>query len=1456
MLKTVSQSAPTNHFENGVTGVQDPPVNSVGNPFTGAMNNLSGAGRDAQQTASSDWNTDIFQVDSSNQNADIFQATPSYENTNIFQTVTSSWNTTGFSRTFPSSPQVDIFQPHPSSVETHVTEFKPSTVPFGIFQSTEFDQNVDIFQKPKPAVPKRPDASAFNLKSNTPVSQSTPSEVSSISSQQKDSPVSDSSWLHGLQVTPSALSDACETPSFMKDNPFAPSSRASTSSPQVEIFQPVTEIKSSSRPFEVYQSPPSSQEADIFEKPKPEVPERPNVLKLRLRNDVPFTQKTPSPASSHAFQTPSSMRDIPFGPIQNNVCHEFFSDTPSSVTPDLFRAPSTHSSIFQPTPFSQVLSLVQPSHTARNPFHPTPNGKPSFGGTEKAAENMSTDREVNIVLTTPGGTERAACSNTPSDVTNGTISSSSQEHGTPISTASEFSRVKETVGVVVFPVPDSAVILQEAPTQGEEGSPSDVNIVLSGEERCVEDWPEDSPQLASNWKPSGTLRLRRESILDKLTDDSKLRDNGALYQRSEQQSGTSTLTQELQEGLLIDVCSSDNGEDQTHGEGSKWGNKLKFKSSKVLRRKSKEKLSIGQNTPENHLALELYEGPVGQRAGSVFLPTNPITPQWGVDTNDGVFSPTTPIISEDTTEDDMKATSVSTSQKRKVPKKRLSSLHRRTLRDKQYHHHNIDDDDDDDSLHQDLEEVPPEEAPSPFSDTPTWPKEEQELHESKDIFVPHDISSKDNELHAQDNFYEHKEWDYDGVHLPQENAFLHEDAPPYEGVHHEHKNNGLHLPQEQAFLDEDPPAYGEAVHHQQDYNGMHLPQGKAFLDEDPPAYKNTLHQKHNHNEYHLPPEKAFLDEDTPQKETLHQETYEEEEQRGKQKKKRKSSVKITVPHLTWRHSNNHHTHGGSPGMQSRDYDSPQGAEGYNSPDSTKSDYYFSASPKERHLFPAAEEESLKFTSMEDYLGSSPAHNSTDFFTTAEKQTMTDRTDRTMQYCKPKKPSKFGIQRRRKSKDKFFEHGSRHSGSDYQPSPQFQSDPMEDEFFREDADVFMEGRYGKADTRKTEENYGTEFLENNFPEKCTIYEEDDGLYGRDPSPGKKKKSRKISVPHMGRKNSRSKSQQYDDPPGATSSDYYMSDAAKVEWRSSQMDMRRTEEYEDRELEELPEEDEGDTDSLMEWWNTVEMWDEVPSDEESTLKEEEIKTFTQLADKVHHGLRVFNKVFMENAEVLYQHVLILHAIADDLSNFHRRAKVGSITGGTTMAVGGAAAITGLALAPLTLGASLLVSAVGLGVLTAGGVTSASAAISDKVNDAHDRKKIELVAGDYLTRLTEVARCLGFVREGMCRLSRHPLLRRNNYYASSDWEVRRALQMVSLVREPADQAAAVAERGTAALSGLFKHMERYFVDKNGKQELRKTCKKEATGQVHSVATLLQEGLTELNSIREQMLDAYGNI
>ncbi|XP_042615207.1 uncharacterized protein LOC109054324 [Cyprinus carpio] len=354
-----------------------------------------------------------------------------------------------------------------------------------------------------------------------------------------------------------------------------------------------------------------------------------------------------------------------------------------------------------------------------------------------------------------------------------------------------------------------------------------------------------------------------------------------------------------------------------------------------------------------------------------------------------------------------------------------------------------------------------------------------------------------------------------------------------------------------------------------------------------------------------------------------------------------------------------------------------------------------------------------------------------------------------------------------------------------------------------------------------------------------------------------KPQKPTEPEAHRRGSKTKDikefpEDFLEPPGAVSGDFHLSDAAEAEWLSAQMDMRRLKDQEEEQKQE-EEDDEGDTDSLMEWWNTVESWDEIPPDETIRTKEEETTSFKVVADKVHRGLRVYLKLFMERAELLYQHVLILYGIADDLSNFHHRAKIANITGGTTTAVGGAAAIAGLALIPVTFGASIIISAIGLGVATAGGITAASASISDTINNMHDRKKIEIIIMDYEAQLVEMQHCLRFVIEGLCRLRSHPLLRRNNYY-TGDWEVRRALQTISLVSDPVDRAEELIHRTLAKLASLQKGIDKYFTKDS--KEVKKGCKKEVTAEVRILAKQLHEGLAELNSIREQLLDASGNI
>ncbi|XP_053717073.1 uncharacterized protein LOC128756510 isoform X3 [Synchiropus splendidus] len=343
--------------------------------------------------------------------------------------------------------------------------------------------------------------------------------------------------------------------------------------------------------------------------------------------------------------------------------------------------------------------------------------------------------------------------------------------------------------------------------------------------------------------------------------------------------------------------------------------------------------------------------------------------------------------------------------------------------------------------------------------------------------------------------------------------------------------------------------------------------------------------------------------------------------------------------------------------------------------------------------------------------------------------------------------------------------------------------------------------------------------------------------------KQKKPSKLKVFRKNKSKSKRPKEQYDLPPGAPPG---LSEAAKAEWMAAQMDERAMAGLEDEDAD-------GDTDSLMEWWYKVEQWDEVPSDDENKmLQEDESKSFTILADKVDRGLRVFNKVFTERAELLWQYIISLHAIADDISTFHKKAKIANITGGTTTAVGGVTAIAGLALAPVTMGVSLVVTAVGLGVATAGGIASASATISDNVNNMHDRKKVESLLLEYEENLQDVAKILRFVNHGMYKLRGHPFLRSGTQHYSQDWDVRRAVQMISMADSPVMRATEITDEALSTLQGLFQGMDKYFIKDS--RELKKGCKKEIVAQIKELASVLNDAIVELNGLREELQDAFG--
>ncbi|KAM3857567.1 LOW QUALITY PROTEIN: rho guanine nucleotide exchange factor 40 [Diretmus argenteus] len=108
--------------------------------------------------------------------------------------------------------------------------------------------------------------------------------------------------------------------------------------------------------------------------------------------------------------------------------------------------------------------------------------------------------------------------------------------------------------------------------------------------------------------------------------------------------------------------------------------------------------------------------------------------------------------------------------------------------------------------------------------------------------------------------------------------------------------------------------------------------------------------------------------------------------------------------------------------------------------------------------------------------------------------------------------------------------------------------------------------------------------------------------------------------------------------------------------------------------------------------------------------------------------------------------LRVLADGLETLHQRATIGSLTGGVIGAAGGITSIVGVILAPFTLGASLVVTGVGIGVAVAGGATAGISNITKMVNQSSDRQTIRGLVKEFSEKLSSIVTCLEEINEGV--------------------------------------------------------------------------------------------------------------
>ncbi|KAJ8254391.1 hypothetical protein COCON_G00210030 [Conger conger] len=267
---------------------------------------------------------------------------------------------------------------------------------------------------------------------------------------------------------------------------------------------------------------------------------------------------------------------------------------------------------------------------------------------------------------------------------------------------------------------------------------------------------------------------------------------------------------------------------------------------------------------------------------------------------------------------------------------------------------------------------------------------------------------------------------------------------------------------------------------------------------------------------------------------------------------------------------------------------------------------------------------------------------------------------------------------------------------------------------------------------------------------------------------------------------------------------------------------------------------DYEVLMAWWHTVDHWDNMPLDCELS-EEEEMRVFALTAYRIKMGLRLFDCLLSRNGQSLQDLLTELDAAADGLDKTRKKAKMVTMTGGTTGAVGGVLTVAGLALAPMTLGASLVVSAVGVGVATAGGLTGASAAFSSKVSRNLDRKNVERIVLDFWDEVFDIERCLQFVNAAMEWLGRQDPAR----LTAADGETGAVVRLATVARSNRSSIQ-TADQSLEILWQFSQDIDDFFASGEA-QKLKKGTEKQFAERIRSLAQQLREGLDSLMRIRE---------
>uniref|UniRef100_A0A667WGG4 Uncharacterized protein n=2 Tax=Myripristis murdjan TaxID=586833 RepID=A0A667WGG4_9TELE len=241
-------------------------------------------------------------------------------------------------------------------------------------------------------------------------------------------------------------------------------------------------------------------------------------------------------------------------------------------------------------------------------------------------------------------------------------------------------------------------------------------------------------------------------------------------------------------------------------------------------------------------------------------------------------------------------------------------------------------------------------------------------------------------------------------------------------------------------------------------------------------------------------------------------------------------------------------------------------------------------------------------------------------------------------------------------------------------------------------------------------------------------------------------------------------------------------------------------------------------------------------------EETKIIQAKARRIYNAIQLYNILMTEHGGTLKDYITQLSCIADNLDKVSKGTKIAGITGGAAGVAGGVAA-AGLVLAPFTLGASLALTVVGVGVAAAGGATAASAAIANQVTVTQDKKKIESIFQEYEALMEEIQDCLKFISEGLEHLREHDTSTLRATRAKSP-RVTAVAQLAT-----SDRASARAMEANSKASGVMHGfaLGMFFTQKKGGAKVKKGLESKLAEKIRTVVEEMKKGLDELMHLKE---------